>query len=84
MSKRKLSIIGSISGLSAMLMLFVLPLIGINFLPDLFNNTQFGVIYFILFLLLTLVGNITLEKSQKDKTTQEERDEKINSVLNPK
>lgn len=84
MSKRTLFIIGSISGTIAMLMLFVIPIVGIYFLPDYFNDKELALPYFITFLILVATGNITLEKSQKDRTTQEERDEKINSVLNPK
>lgn len=81
MSKRTLFIIGSISGTIATLMLFVIPIVGIYFLPDYFNDKELSLPYFITFLILVATGNITLEKSQHAKTTQEERDEKLNDIL---
>ena len=81
MSKRNLIIIGTISVTIAILMLSVIPIIGIYFLPDYFYDKKLSLPYFITFLILVATGNITLEKSQHAKTTQEERDEKLNDIL---
>jgi hypothetical protein len=84
MSKRKLSIIGTLSGVIALLMLFVIPIIGIYFNSDFFNNKQDSLWYFILFLILTTTANITLEKSSHTMNVDEIRDEKLNDLLKSK
>jgi hypothetical protein len=84
MSKRKLSIIGKLSGVIALLMLFVIPIIGIYFNSDFFNNKQDSLWYFILFLILTATANITLEKSSHTMNVDEIRDEKLNDLLKSK
>ena len=84
MKNKTLGIIGSISGIIVLLMLFVIPFIGIYFLPDLFNNTNFVISYFIIFFILTATGNITLEKSNEPLDIREERESKINQIINGK
>jgi hypothetical protein len=84
MSKRKLSIIGTLSGVIALLMLFVIPIIGIYFNSDFFNNKQDSLWYFILFLILTITANISLEKSSHPMNVDEIRDEKLNDLLKSK
>jgi len=82
--KKALGIIGSVSGIIALLMLFVIPFIGIYFFSDLFNNEKFVIFYFIVFFILTATGNITLEKSNEPLDPQEERDRKINRLIKGK
>jgi len=84
MRNKTLGIIGSISGIIALLMLFVIPFIGIYFFPDLFNNTNFVISYFIVFFILTATGNITLEKSNGSLDIREERESKINQIIDVK
>lgn len=84
MSKRKLSIIGTLSGVTALLMVFVIPIIGVYFNYDFINNKQDSIWYFILFLILTATANITLEKSNQPMDVNEIRDKKINRLLKSK
>lgn len=82
--KKVLGIIGLVSGIIALSMLFVIPFIGIYFFTDLFNNEKFVIFYFIVFFILTGTGNITLEKSNEPLDIQEERDVKINRLFKGK
>ena len=77
MSKRKtLSRVGTIFGILAFLMLFVIPF----FIKS--NDKIFAGFYFVLFLTCTGVANITMEKSNKPITLDEEREEKIRQIIN--
>jgi len=69
--------IGIIFGITAVLMLFVIPIILSIYFSEISNNKTFSTIYFIIFLTFTAIGNITLEKSNSPMT----RDEKIDQVL---
>jgi hypothetical protein len=83
--KSKLSIIGIVTGIIAVLMLFVIPFVGIYFNSDFFNNKQDSIWYFILFLVLTATANITLEKSSRQQIDVDEaRDIKLNKILKSK
>ncbi len=90
MSKRSLSIIGTISGVTALLMLFVIPFVCIFLLrwmglPDnYFDNKLFVSIYFIIFFALTITGNVTMDKANSENTIEENRDEKLNEILKSK
>lgn len=85
MKNRKLfRIIGSISGITAILMLFIIPFILIFFFPEETNNKTFTIIYFAIFFILTATGNITLEKSNTPVEVDEIRDEKLNKILKSK
>lgn len=78
--KRKvLSKIGVISGIIALLMLFVIPFILIK-IPET-DNKLFAGIYFVIFLVCTAVANVTMEKSSKPITLDEEREEKIRKII---
>lgn len=79
-----LSIIGIIIGITAILMLFFIPLIGIYLFPNIFNSTGFCITYFILFLLLTFTANISLEISNQPIDVDEIRDEKLDKLLKSK
>jgi hypothetical protein len=83
-NRKALNIIGMISGVTALLMLFIIPIIGIYFNSDFFNNKQDSLWYFILFLVLTSTANITLEKSNLTVDIDEIRDEKLKSILKSK
>lgn len=84
MYRKKLSLIGTLSGVIALLMLFVIPIVGIYFDSDFFNNKQASLWYFILFLTLTATANITLEKSNQPMNVDEIRDIKLNKLLKSK
>ncbi len=78
--KRKiLSRVGTIFGILAFLMLFVIPFILIK-MPGT-DNKIFAGIYFGIFLVCTAVANITFEKSGKPVTLEEEREEKIRQII---
>jgi hypothetical protein len=74
--KRKiLSRVGIFSGIVAFLMLFVIPF----FIKS--NDKLCASIYFCVFLSFTYVANVTMEKSNKAPSLDEEREEKIRQVL---
>jgi hypothetical protein len=76
MLKRKiLSRVGTVFGILAFLMMFVIPF----FIKS--NNKMYAVIYFVIFLVCTAVANITFEKSGKPVTLEEEREEKIRQII---
>lgn len=78
--KRKiLSRVGTIFGILAFLMLFVIPFVLIK-MPGT-DNKIFAGIYFGIFLVCTAVANITFEKSGKPVTLEEEREEKIRQII---
>lgn len=78
--KRKiLSRIGIISGIVAFLMMFVIPFFIIK-VPGTDNKIYAG-IYFVVFLTCTYLANVTMEKSNKPISLDEEREEKIRQVL---
>lgn len=80
MLKRKiLSRIGIISGIVALLMLFVIPFFIIN-IPGTDNKLYAG-IYFVIFLTCTCIANVTMEKSNKPVSLDEEREEKIRQII---
>jgi O-antigen/teichoic acid export membrane protein len=83
-NRKLLSIIGLVSGITAFLMLFIIPFILIFFFPEETNNKIFAIIYFIIFLILTATGNITLEKSNLPVDVGEKRDKKLNNILKSK
>lgn len=76
MLKRKiLSRISIVVGILAFLMMFVIPF----FIKS--NDKMYAGIYFFIFLLFTVVANITIEKSNKPITLEEEREEKIRQII---
>jgi hypothetical protein len=76
MLKRKiLSRVGIVAGILAFLMMFVIPF----FIKS--NDKMYAGVYFVLFLTCTGVANITLEKSGKPVTLEEEREEKIRQII---
>jgi hypothetical protein len=76
MLKRKiLSRVGIIVGILAFLMMFVIPF----FIKS--NDKMYAGIYFVIFLICTAVANITMEKSSKPITLEEEREEKIRQII---
>ena len=78
--KRKiLSRVGMIFGILAFLMMFVIPFILIK-IPGTDNKLWAG-IYFVIFLVCTAVANITMEKSDKPISLDEEREEKIRQII---
>jgi hypothetical protein len=73
-TKSKLTLV---TGITALLMMFVLPL----FLPDsITNNKIYTLIYFIVFLSLVGWSNYTNEKIHK-MSLEEKREEKLNIIL---
>jgi hypothetical protein len=85
MKNRKiLSVVGTVSGITALLMLFIIPFILIFLFPDLTNNSTFVLFYFSIFFILTATGNITLEKSNLPVDVDEIRDEKLKNILKSK
>ncbi len=83
-NRKLLGIIGIVSGITALLMLFIIPIVGIYFNSDFFNNKQSSLWYFILFLILTATANITFERSNHPKDFDEIRDEKLSEILKSK
>ena len=76
MLKRKiLSRVGIVVGILAFLMMFVIPF----FIKS--NDKTYAGIYFFIFLICTAVANITMEKSSKPITLEEEREEKIRQII---
>ena len=76
MLKRKiLCRIGVVFGILAFLMMFVIPF----FIKS--NDKIYAGIYFFFFLTCTCVANITLEKSNKLPSLEEEREEKIRQII---
>lgn len=76
MLKRKiLSRISIVFGILAFLMMFVIPF----FIKS--NDKMYACIYFFIFLACTVVANITMEKSNKPITLEEEREEKIRQII---
>ena len=82
MVRKILTRICIIFGLTAFLMLFVIPIVIAVYFPDLGNNKQSAFIYFIVFLTFTAVGNISGEKASSPLTKSESRTEKIDQILN--
>jgi accessory gene regulator protein AgrB len=73
-TKSKLTLV---TGITALLMMFVLPL----FLPDsITNNKIYTLIYFIVFLSLVGWSNYTNEKIHK-MSLEEKREEKLKEIL---
>jgi hypothetical protein len=68
-----------IFGILAFLMMFVIPFILIK-IPGTDNKLWAG-IYFVIFLVCTAVANITMEKSDKPISLDEEREEKIRQII---
>jgi uncharacterized protein YhhL (DUF1145 family) len=83
-NRKVLSLVGTVSGITALLMLFIIPFILIFLFPDLTNNSTFVLVYFSIFLILTATGNITLEKSNLPVDVDEIRDEKLKNILKSK
>jgi hypothetical protein len=80
MLKRKiLSRVGIVFGILAFLMMFVIPFIIVK-IPGTDNRT-YATIYFVIFLVCTAVANVTMEKSDKPITLEEEREEKIKQII---
>jgi hypothetical protein len=76
MLKRKiLSRVGVVVGIIAFMMMFVIPF----FIKS--NDKILAGVYFVLFLTCTGVANITMEKSNKPITLEEEREEKIRQII---
>ena len=76
MLKRKiLSRIGVVFGIVAFLMMFVIPF----FIKS--NDKMYAGIYFCVFLTCTCLANVTMEKSNKPITLEEEREEKIRQII---
>jgi accessory gene regulator protein AgrB len=72
--KSKLTIV---TGITAMLMLFVVPF----FLPNsISNNKIYGTIYFVIFLCLVGWSNYTNEKID-NMSVEEKREEKLKEIL---
>lgn len=71
--------IGVVFGIIALLMLFVVPF----FIPqEIGNDKTYAAIFFVSFLIFMFIGNITMEKSSKPLSLEEERDEKISQIIN--
>jgi len=83
-NRKLLGIIGSVSGITSILMLFIVPFILIFFFPEETNNSTFVLVYFGIFFILTATGNITLEKSNTPVEVDEVRDEKLSEMLKSK
>jgi uncharacterized protein YhhL (DUF1145 family) len=83
-NRKVLSLVGTVSGITALLMLFIIPFILIFLFPDLANNSTFVLVYFSIFFILTATGNITLEKSNLPVDVDEIRDEKLKNILKSK
>lgn len=77
--RKRLSKIGTMFGVMAFLMLFVIPFFIIK-IPGTDNKLYAG-IYFGIFLIFTCLANVTMEKSNKPTSLDEEREEKIRQVL---
>ena len=76
MLKRKiLSRVGVVVGIISFLMMFVIPF----FIKS--NDKMYAGIYFFIFLLCTAVANITMKKSSKPISLEEEREEKIRQII---
>jgi preprotein translocase subunit SecG len=76
MLKRKiLSRVGIVVGILAFLMMFVIPF----FIKS--NDKTYAGIYFVIFLICTAVANITMKKSSKPISLEEEREEKIRQII---
>ena len=76
MLRRKiLNRIGVVFGILAFLMMFVIPF----FIKS--NDKTFAGIYFGLFLSCTCIANVTMEKSNKPPSLEEEREEKIRQII---
>jgi hypothetical protein len=80
LNRKRLGKIGVVFGIVSFLMLFVIPFFIIK-LPGTDNKLYAG-IYFVIFLICTYIGNVTMEKSNKPLSLDEEREEKIRQVLN--
>lgn len=79
LKRKRLSKIGVVFGILAFLMLFVIPFFIIK-VPGTDNKLYAG-IYFGIFLICTCVANITMEKSNKPISLEEEREEKIRQII---
>lgn len=79
LKRKRLSKIGIFFGIVAFLMLFVIPFFIIK-VPGTDNKLYAG-IYFGVFLICTCLANVTMEKSNKPISLDEEREEKIRQVL---
>jgi hypothetical protein len=79
LKRKRLSKIGVVFGVLAFLMLFVIPFFIIK-VPGTDNKLYAG-IYFGIFLICTCVANITMEKSNKPISLEEEREEKIRQII---
>ena len=79
LKRKRLSKIGVVFGVTAFLMLFVIPFFIIK-VPGTDNKLYAG-IYFGIFLICTCVANITMEKSNKPISLEEEREEKIRQII---
>jgi ABC-type iron transport system FetAB permease component len=75
MNRKQLKYIGLVAGVIAILMLFVIPFL----LDDNFSMSPW--LYFVVFLCMTALGNITMEKSMKPLNKQEERKYKLKRIL---
>jgi len=75
LKRKRLSKMGIIFGTVAFLMLFVIPF----FIKS--NDKLYAGIYFGVFLTCTCLANVTMEKSNKPISLDEEREEKIRQVL---
>lgn len=75
LNRKILSRIGIVAGIVAFLMMFVIPF----FIKS--NDKTFAGIYFGLFLSCTCIANVTMEKSNKPITLEEEREEKIRQII---
>ena len=79
LKRKRLSKIVVVFGVLAFLMLFVIPFFIIK-VPGTDNKLYAG-IYFGIFLICTCVANITMEKSNKPISLEEEREEKIRQII---
>ena len=79
LKRKRLSKLGTVFGVMAFLMLFVIPFFIIK-VPGTDNKLYAG-IYFGIFLTCTAIANVTMEKSNKPTSLDEEREEKIRQVL---
>lgn len=76
MLKRKiLSRISIVVGILAFLMMFVIPF----FIKS--NDKMYACIYFGFFLTCTFIANVTMEKSNRPISLDEEREEKIRQII---
>lgn len=75
LKKKRLGKIGILFGILAFLMMFVIPF----FIKS--NDKLYAGIYFGIFLTCTCIANITMEKSNKPVSLDEEREEKINQIF---